>query len=250
MSVPQGAARLHVCLVFTVTLVVVLLMLPAASSAQTGKETHWGVRVSFAPSWEINNQVRKLLFEDDEDGTISGSEIGVGFVRGSRLGGDWGVSFVRKPWDDGSGSMSTNQDCFNQAQTICRPRTESTLTQGVYLNAVEIHWFARFVNIKERVQIGLNVAGGIGSVKGNVISTTDRFEPTAFNQQGPTAFRQVHEEEILLAKDELLPMFPLFKLEALGSVTVAPGLKVQVAAGANFPAYSARIGVVYLFGVR
>lgn len=250
MSVPRGAARLRARLCRTLAWLVCLIVWPVASFAQTGESSHWGVRVSFAPSWEISDSVRKVLFEEGEQGNISGSEFGIGFVRGSRLGGDWGVSYVRKPWDDGSGSTSTDQDCFNQAQTICRPRTESTLTRGVYLDAVEIHWFVRFVTIKERVQIGLNVAGGIGSVKGDAISTTDRFEATGFNQQGPTGFRQIHEEEVLAAKDELLPVFPLVKLEAVGSVTVAPGLKVQVAGGLNFPAYSARIGLVYLIGAR
>jgi hypothetical protein len=222
---------------------------PGLAAAQSD-QSHWGVRASFAPSWEIADPVKDLLFEETDEGTIKGSEFLIGFVRGSTRGGDWGVSFVRKPWEDGSGTTSTDQDCFNQAQTICRPRVESTLTRGVYLDAVEVHWFIRIVNIKERVQVGVNVGGGIGSVKGDVVSTVDRFEPTGFNQQGPTGFRPVHEEEILPAKDELLPVFPLFKTEALGSVIVTPALKVQVAAGINFPAYSGRIGIVYLIGAR
>jgi hypothetical protein len=120
----------------------------------------------------------------------------------------------------------------------------------VYLDAFEVHWFARLVNIGSRVQLGLNVAGGVGKVNGDVVKTTERFEPTGFNQQGPTGFVQIREEEILPAKDELLPVFPLIKFEAVGSLSVAPGLKVQVAGGVNFPAYSARIGLVYLIGAR
>jgi hypothetical protein len=227
-----------------------LLLQPAPASAQTGTESHWGVRVSFAPSWEIADSVKELLFDDNEEGTIKGSEFLVGFVRGSTFGGDWGVSFVRKPWEDGSGPTSTDVDCFNRAQTICRPTLESTLTEGVYLNAVEVHWFIRFANIKQRVQLGANVGGGIGAVEGNVVVTRHRFEPTGFNQQGPTGFREIHEVETLPAKDELLPVFPLFKIEALGSFIVTPALKIQAAVGANFPAYSGRIGLVYLFGAR
>jgi hypothetical protein len=215
--------------------------------AQT--ESHWGVRVSIAPTWEITDSVRNLLFEDEE-GTIKGSEFAIGFVRGSTLGGDWGVSYVRKPWEDGSGPTESGIDCFNQAQTICRPSSESTLTEGVYLDAFEVHWFLRIINIRERVQLGLNIGGGIGSVNGNVIRTTDRFEPTGFNQQGPTGFREIHEVETLPAKDELLPVFPLGKIEAIGSFIVMPALKVQAAVGMNFPAVSGRIGMVYLIGAQ
>ena len=92
---------------------------------------------------------------------IDGSEFSVGFVRGSQFGGDLGVSYVRKPWKDGSTITEVSEDCFNQAQTLCRPRTEATETQNVVQSGVEVHWFVRFVNIKQRVQIGLNVAGGI-----------------------------------------------------------------------------------------
>jgi hypothetical protein len=56
--------------------------------------------------------------------------------------------------------------------------------------------------------------------------------------------------ETLSAKDELLPIFPLGKIEALGSFIVMPALKVQVAVGMNFPATSGRIGLVYLIGAQ
>ena len=115
------------------------------------------------------------------------------------------------------------------------------------LTSVEVHWFIRFVTIKQRAQIGLNVAGGIAQTKGDVVKTTDRFEPTAFNQNGPTAFRTVHEVETDAAKDELFPYFPLFKIEVVGSVIVAPRLKIQVAHGINFPAITPRVMAVVLF---
>jgi len=228
-------------------------MFPSVVSAQTqnqNKISHWGVRVSFVPAWEMTNSLKDKLFDTNEVGTMKGKEVSIGFVRGSTRGGDWGVSFNRKPFDNASGWVSTDQDCFNQAQTICRPHIKTTAFDGVYLNAFEIHWFKPFVTIANRAQVGLNVGGGIGSMKGNVVITTDRFEPTGFNQNGPTGFRQVHEEETSLAKDEILPVFPLFKLEAAGAIIVAPALKLQVAGGFNFPAYSFRVGVVYLIGAK
>jgi hypothetical protein len=219
-------------------------------STAAGKDSHWGVRVYITPAWEITDSIKDKLFDEGEDGTLKGSEFGVGVARGSTLGGDWGVSFVRKPFDDDSVIIETGQDCFNQAQTICRPNTNTRQFDGVYLNAVEVHWFKPIVTIKQRVQIGFNIAGGIGSMNGNVIQSRDFSIPTSFGQAGPTAFRSLHEEEVIPAKDEILPVFPLGKIEAAGAVILAPGLKLQVAGGFNFPAVSFRVGGVYLFGAK
>jgi len=84
-----------------------VLLTPSPASAQTKppkppNPSHWGVNVSFTPSWQMAPFIKKIL---DEDGTgqinIKGSELTIGFVRGSRNGGDWGVAFVRKPLKDG-----------------------------------------------------------------------------------------------------------------------------------------------------
>ena len=157
------------------------------------------------------------------------------------------MSFVKKPFKDGVITSSSDQDCFNQAQTACKPNTEVNRGRNVLLTGVEFHWFIRIVNIKQRVQAGVNVGGGIASFSGDIITTTDRFEPTGFNNQGPTGYRAIHEEETKLVKDELLPYFPLIKLEAVGSVIVHPNAKVQFAYGLNFPGNGARVMGVYLF---
>lgn len=248
MNAPRHAARsgkTSLSVLLSAMFIVTALAAPAA--AQSSDPSHWGARVSFVKSWTMAQQVKDLLADDDSELNIDGSEFEIGFVRGSRLGGDWGVSFVRKPWKDGSGETTNDQDCFNQAQTICKPRTEVTATQNVVLTGVEVHWFIRFVNIKERVQIGLNVAGGIAQTSGQIVKTTDSFEPTGFNQQGPTGYKAVHEEETLEAKDELFPYFPQFKLEVVGSLIVAPKFKIQIAHGLNFPAITPRIAGVIFF---
>jgi hypothetical protein len=228
---------------------------PSTAGAQdktraAGNDSHWGVRVYVTPAWELTDSIKDKIFDENEDGTWKGSEFGVGVARGSTLGGDWGVSFVRKPFDDDSNIIETSQDCFNQAQTICRPNTTTKQFDGVYLNAVEVHWFRPIVTIKQRAQIGFNIAGGIGSMNGNLIQSRDFSIPTAFGPTGPTAFRSVHEEEVVPAKDELLSIFPLGKIEAAGAVILAPGLKVQVFGGFNFPGMSFRVGGVYLIGAK
>ena len=224
--------------------------IPAPALAQ-GNQSHWGVNASFTPQWTLMEPLRKIMFE--EEGTLAGREFTIGLVRGSTRGGDWGVSFVRKPFKDGSGSIEVDSECFPppaQANQCATTRTTS-LTRGVYLNGVQVHWFIRFVNIKDRVQVGMNVGGGIASVKGQVVETTDGFEVRGFNPQtGRVTLSPVHTEETQTAKDELLPLFPLAKLEAEGAVILTPALKLQIAGGLNFPSRSFRTGVVYLIGAR
>jgi hypothetical protein len=224
---------------------------PAVVCAQDADKSHWGVSVSATPSWEMMDRLKDVLFDEGEDGTLKGSEFTVGVVRGSMRGGDWGVSFVRKPFDDGSGTTETREDCFGPNQTSCQTSTSTTATQGVYLNGVQVHGFLAFVKIRDRAQIGLNIAGGIATVNGDVVKTEDGFEPVGFNPKTQQPIlAPYHRVETLLAKDELLPYFPLFKLEAEGAVKLAPGLKLQVAGGVNFPSVSFRIGAVYLIGAH
>jgi hypothetical protein len=210
--------------------------------------SHWGVSVSVTPSWRLAGQLEELIEDDEASIDLEGSEVTVGVVRGSQLGGEWGVSFVHKPFENGSTIVVRDQECFG---STCLPTTEANVFQDVKLTGVEGHWFWRIVNIRERVQIGLNIAGGVATPDGEIIRTTDSYEATSFNPQtGAVAVTPRQRVEVLSASDELFPVFPLFKLEAAGSFIVAPGLKIRVAGGLNFPAYGARVGMVYLFGAR
>jgi hypothetical protein len=225
--------------------------LPALARAQGDKTAHWGVTASGTPSWTLAPTLKKALFEDNEEGHMDGSEFTIGFVRGSTRGGDWGVSYVRKPFDDGSGSTKTEQQCFGpNFSPPCGDEVETVATQGMYLSGVEIHWAPSFVTIKNHVQIGLNVGGGAASVKGNVVKTTDGFTPT-FTPPNKITLTPTHEQETLLASEELTSIFPLLKLEAVANVIVVPALKIRFSGGLNFPSSTAfRIAVVYLIGAK
>jgi hypothetical protein len=190
--------------------------------------------------------VKKVIFDEGSTGTISGKEFTIGFVRGSTRGGDFGVSYVRKPWKDGSGEIKApDQQCVTS--TNCASTTETSRTQGVFLSGVEVHWAPSFVTIKNRFQIGLNVAGGIGGMHGQVLKTTTGNE-FQFPPGKPPVLVPVNTTETLQAKDELLKYFPFFKLEAAGSVILTRALKFRVTGGLNFPAYTAGVGFVYLIG--
>ena len=216
-----------------------LLALPAVVSAQDGRSKHWGPSVFFGPQWKITESLREMLF--DGEGPIEGEEFTVGLVRGSRLGGEWGVSFIRKKIKDTT-LVETESGCFEGGG--CSSNTETRVFHDVRLEGVEFHWFIPFVTLAERVQIGINAGVGVANIKGTIDET---FESTfTFNNQTQTNI----DSETLPAKDVLWPIYPLGKVEAAVSVTVAPGLKVRATGGFNFPGVGARVGAVYLIGAR
>ena len=103
-------------LLSTVVFALVLASLPHEAGAQD-RRAHWGVSAGFAPRWTASSTwVEKLYGADTMD--WAGSDLRVGVVRGSDLGGDWGIAFVRRLVEDGgihdlaAGSelVSTGQD--------------------------------------------------------------------------------------------------------------------------------------------
>ncbi len=230
---------------------------PRHGFAQEADRSHWGVSFSATPAWNLAQQVRELLSEDGEELNIQGREITIGFVRGSTRGGDVGVSFVRKPWKDGLGSSSNDVDCFNPGPNqapVCLSDREQTLFDHLILNGVEFHWFFApgFARIKNRVQIGANIGGGIAKVTGSIRTINDRQQPVFTPGPGGGTTRIVtnHTEETKPAREELLPLFPLLKLELEGAVIVSPAVKIKVAGGLNFPGTGVRVLAVYFFGAQ
>jgi hypothetical protein len=222
---------------------------PPGRPAKPPNPSHWGASFSVTPQWNLASQLKNLIQDDSSSVDIQGSEITFGIVRGSRRGGDWGVSFVSKPFKDGSGFVQVDQFCLQNNN--CRPTKETDVMQGVKLTGVEVHWFIRFVNIADRAQIGMNVAGGIASVSGTIVKTTDDFQVTGFNPQtGQATVVPTHTVENNDAKDELVPKFPLMKLEVEGSAIITPSLKAKISGGLNFPGVGMRVGLVYLFGAN
>jgi hypothetical protein len=215
--------------------------------AQDGKASHWGVIFSFTPTWKANQTFQDLFLVEDVNETFEGSEFTIGVARGSTLGGNWGVSYVRKSIKDGFTTTSS----YSQSEPNFT--FQSTLTntfQKTYYEGVEVHLFVPFANIKNRVQIGLNVAGGVGFPKGNVYQVYDSTTTNTFPGFPPTVTHQ-HDEMTQQAKDVILSIQPLGKVEAQGSIIVTPAFKINVSGGLNLPSVAAfRIGAVYLIGAK
>ena len=209
------------------------LMLPGIAAAQ---DTRWGVQASFTPKWTGNESFTKWIVDGTAD--VEGSEWTIGFVRGAMNGGDWGLSYVRKPFKDGSTFVENDEECGGPSG--CSTFVDTNTTRGVYLRGVEVHFFIP-VYSKSRFQIGINAGGGAGFFEGDVDVVSTSQNP------GQPPFTDTYTDE---ASEVFWPVTPLIKAEAQVAITVAPGLKIKAGGGLNTPGYAFRIGAMYLFGAK
>lgn len=214
-----------------------------------GTESRWGVQVSFVPSWKGNDGLSEGLQWAPEGLRHEGSEFLVGFVKGTPRGGDWGVGYVRKAIKD---SVTTEllTDTFCPSPTNCVTQVEEFRQdiRDVMVDGVEAHFFLPFARFSDRVQLGVNVGGGVGFSSGTVRST-DTITTTTTNP--PATTTQVFEDEEEAAGEVIGKTVVLIKAEFQAAFMVAPGLKIRAAVGLNAPSVAAfRIGVSYLFGAR
>jgi hypothetical protein len=79
-----------------------------AQEPDRGRERHWGVSGSLVPRWEFPGPLADVWNLETD---MTGSEFRIGVVRGSDLGGDWGVSFVKKTVKDDSVVQLREQAC-------------------------------------------------------------------------------------------------------------------------------------------
>jgi hypothetical protein len=249
MSLTPRSKRYAFALVHPTFVFFMVLMgsTPPSVLAQDANDSHWGLSASFTPVWTSDDEFREKILNLEGEGTVEGTEFTIGFVRGSTGGGDWGVSYVRKPFKDGSGTIRIDESCFD---TSCSTTTRRLVTQDVMVTGPEFHWFRPFGTIKGRVQIGINVGGGVGFVRGTIDQTTDFVNSFTLpnGQVVVTSNRDVFSGP---ATDVMYSIVPLIKAEAQGAIIVAPGFKIKIGGGLNFPSVATvRIGAVYLFGAN
>ena len=227
--------------------ILVFAAMPSASQAQS----HWGASVSFTPPWSADSQLQETLW-GLEGGGLEGTEFTVGIVRGSTTGGDWGVSYFRRPVKDSVVSTTADSECSTTGGfTNCYAYSNTIAAHGVYVLGIEAHKFFSFGTIAQRVQLGLNIAGGIGFPRGT-------FEQTSTNEStltGPPGFPpqtfSSTDTYTSPANETFYTYVPSAKVEAQAAIVVAPALKIKVSGGLNLPsAFAFRVGAVVLFGAR
>lgn len=225
-------------------LALALFSLASVATAQTPNPSRWGLSASFTPRWVSHEPFTSLMIGEGE-GEIPGSEFTVGFVRGSRNGGDWGVSYVNKPFEDGATLTESDADCSNNS---CYSSQSTRTMRGVRVKGVELHGFFPIVTFKNRFQIGVNAAGGIGTTEGSIEETYD--SSSSFTPPNGQTITESYRESVTTPASEVMwKYFPFGKLEVQGSIRVTGGLKIKISGGMNIPdTVSFRVGVVYLFG--
>ena len=95
---PRSFARSARSLVPKFLFLVLVAGMPAPAHAQLSTTSHWGVGVSFTPTWKPLDNLKEVFVE--EEGSLKGTEFTIGIARGSMSGGDWTVSYVQKPIKD------------------------------------------------------------------------------------------------------------------------------------------------------
>jgi hypothetical protein len=240
-----GLSGVRQLILMLALLVTVLIPNPAGAQEPPANASHWGVTGSFSPAWGIPTVIGDLIASGDEDVDIHGQEFSIGLVRGSIGGGDWGVAFARKKFAKGSTAVEHLETC---SQVSCFPGGQTTeLYDNASLPGVEFHWFVPFATIRQRVQIGMNLAGGAAFPTGTVIRITDEFRIVSAN---PVTMVPVHSEETKDMSEDWAPVFPILKAEALAAVILGPAFKIKVGGGLNFPGAGFGVTGVYLFGAN
>jgi hypothetical protein len=207
---------------------VLLATLGVASGAQAQQQ--WGVSAGLTPSWQTGDPVR-FLFRADQI-AMSGSEVRFGFVRGGLLEGDWGLSFVDKAIGENSTLDVDVSSCSRgQCGTFYRTLDHTRLT------GLEFHQFQPFKTWRERIQIGMVGAVGVGWLRGSLYKRTS-------SESGDVESFDADAGELFPPSTSVVP---LAKIELAGTGIVGPGLKVRVGGGFSITGYHTfGITLIYL----
>jgi hypothetical protein len=241
----------------------VVLASAVPALAQQSERSSWGVAATIAPQWKIPTSLEPLALAtfSEDDGTIAelglkGSEFRIGIARGRALSGDWGVSFLRRSYDDadlsviqGGGYQSSSSGGVTTV-TATSNRTDLR-RRDIELTGVEVHKFIPFGTIARRVQIGLNLGGGFGTAKGTIESesfettTTCRIpgvlpfveNPCELPNATITGQSTVLTDSLVSGPERLftLDKTPIGHVEVVGAVILSSQFKIRIGGGLNFP---------------
>jgi hypothetical protein len=207
--------------------VVGLLGLPMSAAAQID-DTSWGITGGFSPQWSVPGGVLADLF-DASDLDVKGPEFRLGVIRGTTLGGEWGISLIHKR--------------LSRESTIAIEGSDSlvnVVADDAEMLGVEVHRFFPFGTIGNRVQLGVNLGGGIAQLRGFVTGAYVSATQANFTLPFSEAF-EVTDREI--------DYLPIGRAEIAAAVLAGERLKVRFSGGFNMPGFQVfSVSFSYLLG--
>jgi hypothetical protein len=203
---------------------------PAVALAQID-DPAWGITAAFAPRWQVPTFIEGRFDVTSVD--LTGRELRVGVVRGTTFGGEWGISLVHKRLSD------TGAVTVDGSDGIARFTTEDSELLGV-----EVHRFFPFGRIGDRVQVGVNLAGGIAQIRGFVRGEYDPFSADAESFTATVPSREIFE---YTGRD--IDWLPIAKAQLAVAALVGERAKVRIGGGINLPGYEiVNVSFSYLLG--
>lgn len=203
------------------------LVAPLPAAAQID-DPSWGVTAGISPQWSIPGEWLAGLF-DAQTIDVKGPEFRLGIVRGTTLGGEWGVSLVHKRL---SRESTVAVEASNDLLIVVADDAE--------LLGVEVHRFYPFARAGDKVQIGLNLGGGIAQLRGYVTGTYVGATPTDFT---------LPFSDVLAVTERQIDWTPIGRVELAVATLVGERLKVRVSGGFNMPGFQVvSLSFSYLLG--
>lgn len=207
-----------------VALLTAILGTSTLANAQP-RRNYWGLEGTVTPKWRVP-EWQKIAFDADSV-DLAGKEFRIGVVRGRALGGDWGISYVHRTLND-------------SAAAVVQSDGDVIATTANSLRGVEIHRYAPFGTIRDRVQIGASFGIGAGWLRGEVLQTRPGSAP------------QTQPAKLLFSPGDVdFPVVPLGRLELAAAAIIGPNLKLKASGGLSFPGQQfVSLSVLYLFAPR
>ena len=218
----------------------------------------WGVNASYTTRWVAPKEFRWLVAAESVD--LQGVDYRIGFVRGRVLGGEWGLSYVNQMVDQGSEIALSRSFPEDVVIPSCSPEAFNAGDCGVFyetnsglrLRGFELHRFIPFVTFSERVQVGMNIAGGGGWYRGTtrrrVVNLKDPQSATPDEFIGESV-SDVMGSELTLPRRFDTPV-PILNIDIAVAGIVPGGLKVRGGVGVyGFPGRRTIVAsATYFFG--
>ncbi len=203
---------------------------PVAAYAQID-DPAWGITAAFAPRWQVPTFVEGRFDITTVD--LTGRELRAGVVRGTTFGGEWGVSLVHKRLSETSAVTVAGADGL-----------ASFVTEDAELLGVEVHRFFPLARIGERVQLGINLAGGIAQIRGFVRGD---YDPASADAESFTAM--VPSREVFEYTGRHVDWLPIAKAQIAIATLIGERATIRVGGGLNLPGYEiVNVSFSYLLG--